>query len=57
MVAGVGRECWSLVVSCWVVADPVSVAGYELLAGVKGERSPPVEECLEFSGWVEWLRV
>jgi len=44
-------------VACWVVADPVVVSGYELLAGVKGERSTAIEECLEFSGWVEWLRV
>jgi hypothetical protein len=42
-------------VSGWVVADPVSVAGDELLPCVKGERSTAVEECLEFSGWVEWL--
>jgi hypothetical protein len=35
----------------------VSVAGDELLPGVEGERSSAVEECLEFSGWVEWLRV
>jgi hypothetical protein len=33
----------------------VSVAGDELLPCVKGERSTAVEECLEFSGWVEWL--
>ena len=31
----------------------MSVAGDELLPGVKGERSPAVEECVEFSGWVE----
>jgi hypothetical protein len=33
------------------------VAWDELLAGVKGERSPAVEECLEFSGRVELLGV
>jgi len=33
------------------------VAGDELLAGVEGERSTAVEECLEFSGWVELLGV
>jgi hypothetical protein len=33
------------------------VAWYELLAGVKGERSPAVEDCLEFSGPVELLGV
>jgi hypothetical protein len=42
-------------VSGWVVADPVSVSGYELLAGVKGERSTAVEEGLEFPGRVKWL--
>ena len=31
------------------------VAGDELLAGVEGERSTAVEECLEFAGWVELL--
>jgi len=40
-------------VAGWVVADPVVVAGDELLAGVEGERSPAVEECLEFAGRVE----
>ena len=53
MVAAVGRERWSLLVSCWVAPDPMLVAGYELLAGVEGERSTAVEECLEFSGRVE----
>jgi hypothetical protein len=33
----------------------VPVAWHELLAGVKVECSSAVEECLEFSGWVEWL--
>jgi len=42
-------------VARWVVADPVPVAGYELLAGVKGERSTAVEECVEFSGPVELM--
>jgi len=31
------------------------VSGYELLPGEEGERSTAVEECLEFSGWVELL--
>ena len=53
MAAGVGRECWPPGVAGWVVADPMSVAGDELLAGVEGECSPAVEECLEFSDWVE----
>ena len=48
-----GRERRPPGVARWVVADPVSVAGYELLAGVKGERSTAVEECVEFSGPVE----
>ena len=53
MAAGVGRERRTLRVARWVVADPVPVAWDELLAGVKGERPPAVEECLEFSGPVE----
>ena len=53
MAAGVGRERRPLRVARWVVADPVSVAWDELLAGVKGERSTAVEECVEFSGPVE----
>ena len=53
MAAGVGRECWPLRVAGWIVADPVSVAWDELLAGVEGECSPVVEECVEFSGRVE----
>ena len=53
MAAGVGRKCWPLRVAGWIVADPMSVAGDELLAGVEGERSTVVEECLEFSDWVE----
>ena len=48
-----GRERWPLRVAGWVALDPVVVAGYELLAGVEGERPPVVEECLEFSGRVE----
>jgi hypothetical protein len=35
----------------------VVVAGDELLSGVEGERSTAVEECLEFSGWVELLGI
>jgi len=42
-------------VACWVVADPVVVSGDELAAGVEGERSTAVEECLEFSGCVDLL--
>jgi hypothetical protein len=42
-------------VAGWVVAYPVVVAGYELAAGVEGERSTAVEECLEFPGRVELL--
>ena len=57
MAAGVGRERWPPGVSRWVVADPMPVAGYELFAGVEGERSTAVEECLEFSGWVELVGV
>ena len=53
MAAGVGRERRPLRVSRWIVADPVSVAGDELLAGVQGERSTAVEECVEFAGRVE----
>ena len=53
MVAGMGRECWPLRVAGWIVADPMSVARDELLAGVEGERSTAVEECVEFSDWVE----
>ena len=53
MAAGVGRECWPLRVSRWIVADPVSIAGDELLAGVQRERSTAVEECVEFAGRVE----
>jgi hypothetical protein len=44
-------------VSGWVALDPVVVSGDELLAGVEGERSSAVEECLEFSGCVELLWV
>jgi hypothetical protein len=33
----------------------VPVAWHELLAGVKVECPPVVEECVEFSCWVEWL--
>jgi hypothetical protein len=33
----------------------VAVAWHELLAGVEVECPPVVEECVEFSGWVEWL--
>jgi hypothetical protein len=46
-----------LLVSGWVALDPVVVSGYELLPGVEGERSTAVEECVEFSGRVEWLGV
>ena len=53
MAAGVGRERRPLRVSRWVVADPMPVAEDELLAGVKGERSTAVEECVEFAGRVE----
>ena len=53
MAAGVGRERWPLRVAGWVAPDPMSVAGDELLAGVKGERSTAVEECVEFSVSVE----
>jgi hypothetical protein len=35
----------------------VPVAWHELLSGVKVECPPVVEECLEFSGWVELLWV
>jgi hypothetical protein len=44
-------------VSGWVALDPVVVSGDELLSGVEGERSSAVEECLEFSCWVELLWV
>jgi hypothetical protein len=44
-------------VSGWVALDPVVVAGYELLPGVERVRLSAVEECLEFSGWVELLWV
>ena len=57
MAAGVGRECWPLRVAGWVVADPVSITWDELFAGVKAERSPAVEEGLEFAGWVELVGV
>ena len=57
MAAGVGRERRPLRVARWVVADPMPIAGYELLAGVKGECSTAVEECLEFSGRVELMKV
>ena len=53
MAAAVRCERWPLRVAGWIVADPVSIAWDELLAGVEGERSPVVEECLEFSGRVE----
>ena len=35
----------------------MSVAGYELAAGVEGERLTVVEECVKFSGRVELLGV
>jgi len=57
LAACVGRERWPGVVSGWVVADPVPVAGDELLPGVEAERSPAVEEGLEFPGWVELVGV
>tara|TARA_R110000822_G_scaffold88337_1_gene204688 strand:+ start:454 stop:624 length:171 start_codon:yes stop_codon:yes gene_type:complete len=40
-------------VAGWIVADPMPVAGDELLAGVQRERSTAVEECVEFAGRVE----
>ncbi len=53
MAAGVCRERRPLRVARWVAPDPMSVAGDELLAGVKGERPTAVEECVEFAGRVE----
>ena len=53
MAAGVGGECWQPGVARWVVADPMPIAGDELLPGVQGERSTAVEECVEFAGRVE----
>ena len=57
LAARVGGECWPLRVAGWVVADPVSITWDELFAGVKAERSPAVEEGLEFAGWVELVGV
>ena len=57
MAAGVGRERRPPGVARWIVADPMLIAGDELLAGVQGERSTAVEECVEFAGWVELLGV
>jgi hypothetical protein len=53
LAAGVCRERWPLRVARWVIADPMLIAGYELLAGVEGERLTAVEECVEFSVSVE----
>jgi hypothetical protein len=46
-----------LLVARWVALDPVPITRDELLAGVKGERSTVVEDCLEFSVWVELVGI
>jgi len=46
-----------LLVACRVCGYEVAVAWHELLAGVKVECPPAVEECLEFAVLVEWLGV